>query len=33
MGNLILQARQEVTPEGAIENEGFEDTIQDADDF
>jgi hypothetical protein len=33
-GNLILQVRQEVAPEGALEeDEGFDDTIQDADDF
>ena len=33
-GNLILQARQDAAPSGAIKNdEGFEDTIQDADDL
>lgn len=33
-GALILQAGQEFTPEGAIgEDEGFEDSIQDADDL
>lgn len=33
-GALILQARQGVAPEGAIgEDEGFEDSVQDADDF
>lgn len=32
-GALILQARQEVTPEAIEEGEGFEDTIQDADDL